>query len=478
MLLLKLLGLVEKLVMASRFGVGATADAALVGATGALLLGYLLQDVVSSALIPVLVNRDRDGQARTTGTLFTIILLVLLVIAALTWWQGRALLQLLAPGFDSETQSLALYVLRSALIGLPALGVGAVLGAHLNANGHYLQPALAELMLRIGPVLGLLLVGGIEGLAFGLAAGALLRLACLIRPGVTPRPRCDLADDGLRRSLDLVWPLLLTSIISIQLFAMIEAAIASTVGIGVVSALAYARRIADVPIFLIYQVSARVVLPTLAGLAVDRVRLQRTLKRASELTLLLLLPPTVMGMLLAESVVRLIYGRGAFDDAAVAATTTAFWALLPGLPALGLSVIVARFAYALKDTRGPSLIRLGGVILHVALALALRPWGIAGVAWSSTITLWIEALALVLLVAFRLGIRWDILRAGWRSGVRLSISAGLMLAVAMQLNALLPPVSGVLPLVARLAVISSAGLVVYTGSLLLFGVRLRFAGST
>ena len=65
-LLYKLLGFAEKLVLAHVFGTSATADAYIAGASVVLLVGFLLADIASPALIPVLL-------ADPAGALFKIL---------------------------------------------------------------------------------------------------------------------------------------------------------------------------------------------------------------------------------------------------------------------------------------------------------------------------------------------------------------------------------------------------------------------
>ena len=248
-LLYKLLGFAEKLVLAHVFGTSATADAYTAGASVVLLAGFLLADIANPALIPVLLG-DPAGARRTFGATLGWVLLGAAPLAALGWWGAAGLARVFGPGFDAPTQALTASIIRVGMVALPALCATAILVAWYQAHGHFMRPALADIALKLGPLAGIALLGGVQGLAWGLMLGALVRLLLLIGRQVPLRPQLVGRDAGLRAVVHGAWPLLLTSLVSVHLIGVVETALASTLGTGAVAALAYARRIVDVPIIL------------------------------------------------------------------------------------------------------------------------------------------------------------------------------------------------------------------------------------
>ena len=394
-LLYKLLGFAEKLVLAHVFGTSATADAYIAGAGVVLLVGFLLADIANPALIPVLLG-DPAGARRTFGGTLGWVLFGSFPLAALGWWRAAGLARLFGPGFDEPTQALTASIIRVGMVALPALCVTAIVIAWYQAHGHFMRPALADIALKLGPLAGIAGLGGVQGLAWGLMLGALVRLALLLNHRVPLRPQIDGRDAGLRKVVHGAWPLLLTSLVSVHLIGVIETALASTLGTGAVAALAYARRIVDVPIILAPQIVARVAFPLLTDLAIrrDQAALAVLLRRCVRFSMLLLLPLTIVGTLLSTPLVRLLLERGAFDTRSVAPTSIAMMTILPGLPALALSILLVRFNYATGDTRRPSGIRVAGAVLQIGLALWWRRWGLAGLGWATTVSLWVETIAL------------------------------------------------------------------------------------
>lgn len=396
----KLLGFAEKLALAGFFGTSARADAYLAGSGVVLLVGVLLQEIAGPALIPVLVA-GRESATRTVQAALGLVLLVMIPLTAACWWAAPGLARLFGPGFDAPTLQLTATIIRIGIFALPALSLAATLIAWSHAQHMFARPALADLVLKICPVIGIALTRDIAGLAFGLVVGAWLRWLLIAAHGAPIRPVLTRADPGLIQSLQAAWPLLLTALVSVHLLSVIETALASTIGVGAVAAYAYARRIIDVPIILIPQVIARIVFPSLTALVLAKnfSALRAHLHMVIRLTLLALIPVAVLGLLLAEPIIRLLLERGAFQDDSVLQTTLAFSAVLPGLPAHALSIMLVRFSYAAGDTRWPSLIRLISAVLHIGLALLLRPLGLTGLGLATTLVQWIEALALTLAAA-------------------------------------------------------------------------------
>ncbi|MFD3166289.1 murein biosynthesis integral membrane protein MurJ [Herpetosiphon sp. NSE202] len=419
----KVLGFAEKLALAHFFGTSTTADAYLAGAAVVLLMGFLLGDIAGPTLVPMILH-DRAASPRTLRASLGLVGLAAVPLTCLGWLYAVQLARLFGPGFDQPTLLMTAKIIRIGLLAFPVMCFSAVLGAWYQAFEQFTRPALADLMLKLVPVIALLATGSVYGLAWGLVVGAVLRLIPLLQADVPWLPSWRWRGAQLTTVLQHAYPLLLTSLVSVHLISVIENAIASTVGAGAVAAQTYARRIVEVPIILLPQVLGRVLFPILTGLVLERnyQALQHWLARCWRWSLLLTLPLMVLGMVLCQQIVALLLQRGAFDQQSVQMTSTALWAALPGLPALALSTLLIRFSYAMGDTRWPSVMRVLGALLQIGLALWWRRWGLTGLGWATTVSLWAETLALAWLaqktVQQPMGLNWRFTwQVGFASGV-------------------------------------------------------------
>ena len=181
----------------------------------------------------------------------------------------------IAPGFGVEQRALLADLMRINLIGTIIFSISGLVMAGLQANQHFLFPALAPTMYNIGQLLGAIVLVprfGIHGLVYGVVIGAILHLLiqipALFRYEFKWTPALDLRHTGLIEALKLLVPRLLT-MFGIQLIVIARDNLASRLGqTGAVTSLTYGWMIMQVP-------------ETLLGTAIatGRVRLTRRLER-------------------------------------------------------------------------------------------------------------------------------------------------------------------------------------------------------
>jgi len=175
----------------------------------------------------------------------------------------------------------------------------------------------------------------------------------------------------------------------VQINVVINSLLASTLGTGAVSWLAYAFRILFVPIGLFGVAMATVSLPSLSrhASAGDMEGFKATLHRAVRATLALTLPAAAGLAALAWPLTALLFEHGRFTAADTHATASALVAYTVGLAAYsGIKVLVPAF-YALGDTRSPLIASFISVAVNLVLNLILmRFWGHVGLALSTGLT--------------------------------------------------------------------------------------------
>jgi putative peptidoglycan lipid II flippase len=406
-LVVKGLGFVEKILMAYFFGTGYQMDAYLV-AYGIPFSAYVvLREVVKPAFLPTFL-RTRRASRHQGWHLFDVAgtgLLLLLGAASLAGVLGAApLISLSAPGFVGQQRALAVRLVRLAMPALLFLGLSTLTTSALHARKHFVRPALGEVSYRAGPLLLLLLFGGVQAMILGVILGALGKLLIeafgLDRRWSTIRPSLDLAFAPLRTAGRLAAPLLVALSLSLFVGPLVENAFASKVGVGGVSALAYARKIVETLTTILPYTLGLVLLPFSAEMAAghDDPALARTLSRAIRAIALIFLPVTVGLIFLRQPFIQLLFERGAFTAASTRLTAgpLLFYAL--ALLPFSLEVIVIQFFFARQDTLTPVLADVVTFALDVALIpLLMAPFGLGGIALAAAIAKAVKVLALLFL---------------------------------------------------------------------------------
>jgi putative peptidoglycan lipid II flippase len=134
---------------------------------------------------------------------------------------------------------------------------------------------------------------------------------------------------------------------------------------------------------------ATYLLPTLSGLAADRdyAGFRVTLRQGLGYLLTANLLASVLLLVLAEPIVRLLFQHGRFDVMSTGRVGVAIACLAPGLVAFSSVNILARAFYALGDTRTPMAIAVFCLVTNLMLsALLVGRFGAGGLALANSMT--------------------------------------------------------------------------------------------
>jgi putative peptidoglycan lipid II flippase len=214
----------------------------------------------------------------------------------------------------------------------------------------------------------------------------------------------DVAFAPVRTVGKLAAPLLVAMSLSLFVGPLVENAFATKVGVGGVSALAFARKIAETLANILPYALGVVLLPFSAEMAAgqDSKALANTLSGAVRGLTLIFLPVTMGLILLREPFVQLLFERGAFDAASTQLTAgpLLFYAL--ALLPFALEVIVIQFFFARQDTLTPVITDVLSFVLNVALIPPLMAaFGLGGIALAAAIAKALKVLALLFIFGRR-----------------------------------------------------------------------------
>jgi putative peptidoglycan lipid II flippase len=419
-LVVKALGFVEKLLLAYFFGTGIEVDAYLVAYSLPFAAFIVLREVVKPAFLPTFLwlkrRVEHDGWRlfAIIGTALALLLGAVVVVGVLL---AESLISLAAPGFVGEQRTLAVQLSRIAIPALFLLGLSTLTTAVLHAQKRFALPALGDASFRAGPVIMLLVAAGAGGLA---AVGGTTGAARLMALGVLlgalgkllvdslglrkylrrVRPSLDFGFAPVRRVARLAAPLLAALFLSLFVAPLVENAFASRTGVGGVSALAYARKVAETLTTILPYTLGLVLLPYSAEMAAkaDTKALAGTLAAAVRGLTFLFLPVTVGLIVLREPFVQLLFERGAFGAASTAMVAGPLLYYALALLPFSLEVVIIQFFFARQDTRTPVLTDVVSFALNVGLIPLLMPGlGLGGIALAAACAKAVKVLALLIL---------------------------------------------------------------------------------
>jgi len=317
----------------------------------------------------------------------------------------------IAPGFGPQQRALLADLMRLNLAGTIIFSISGLVMASLQANQHFILPALAPTMYNVGQILGAIFFvprWGIHGLVYGVILGAamhlLIQVPALFRYGFRWTPALDLRHTGLLEALKLLLPRLLT-MGGIQLIVIARDNIASRLDqVGAVTSLTYGWMIMQVPETIVGTAIATAMLPTLSELASrgDWSEFRSTIEKALRVMVSLTLPIAAVMAAGIHPLVRAVFG---FDEATSTLITWTTRAYLLTLTGFAIQEVAARSFYARKEPLFPLVVVILRLFLFVVIGIiavtAFREIGAPMVAFAE-IALLIEAIVLFRWLSHRL----------------------------------------------------------------------------
>lgn len=420
----KILAILRQLIIARQFGLSDALDVFniannLPDMLFILISGGAMAMVVIPVLTEVVEKKSLSDGWRVFSSILNLTFLVSFVLALVIWVFADAIVTSefgIAPGFSAAQQRDVVRLMRLNLISTLIFSVSGLCMGALQANRRFLLPGIAPLFYNIGQMIGAIFLApagggsffgisyptfgfGIDGLAYGVIAGAAMHLFVqlpgLIRLGFRWKPYCDVRDENVRRMIRILIPRVLT-VFFVQLIFIFRDNLASRLQTGAVTALSYGYMFQQLPETLIGTALGTALLPSLSLFVAnaDHERFAAAFSKACRLVVALTFGSAV------------IFGLGFGPVASFALkmtegeTALLMWTLrgfLFGLTGHCLLEVVNRSFYAQQDALSPLIATALNFAVFMAAGLALyRTVGVAGISLSDSIAFTVQAVLLIL----------------------------------------------------------------------------------
>ncbi len=495
----RILGLVREQVVAALFGTTVAASVfSAASRVPTMVFDLLIGGALSSALVPVfaeVASRNEttstsagiparrgvstgDGEAdvhssgdlgAVAGAVLGIALAVLIPIVIALAIVAEPLMELLGTGFAPEVQSQGSLLVRLALPTVILMGVAAIFQAMLLARNDITRPAIAPAIYNLGIIIGALALSpwmGVSSLVIGMLAGATGQVL-LMWPNraVGLRIRVDLRHPAVRRILRLYGPVAAGLVVSAAII-ILDTRLASQTGAGSLAAMRYATTIVQLPLGLVVAALSTASLPVLARYGRNGLKepgFRQTLGSGLTAAVVLVAPLMVGAMVLREPIVRLLFARGAFDDAGVALTATALLWYAPQLPFVAIDQLLIAALYAVQNTRVPVLagVACAGIFATVAIT-TVDPLGMKGLVLANTVQHGAHATILAVYL-MRHGLPITATRI--RTMLRVAVASGTMALALTGATVLVVPPTTTVTLILYLGSAAGIGGAIYLATL-------------
>lgn len=473
----KVVAILRQVIIARQFGLSAELDAYNVANNVPDLLFALISGgALAMAFIPVLTEQLTLGGRKTAWNLFSrianlafIVTALLAVLVALLANQLVGAELGIAPGFQGEQRMLVVNLMRINLIATLIFSISGLVMAGLQANQHFLLPAIAPLLYNLGQIFGAVFLApekgyslggitlptlglGVYGLVYGVILGAVLHL-CIQIPALIKYqfhwiPSLGLKDAAVQQVLRLMGPRLLT-IFLVQVIFLVRDNLASRLAQGSVTALTYGWMIQQVPETLIGTAIATALLPTLSELVArnEAEALKNIIERAVRVLIAITLPVAVVVGLGLRPFIQVVFGFDAQGTDLMLWVTRGY---LLGLAGHSVLEIAARSFYAQQNAWIPLIGAVINTFIYITVGSQLfRPLGAAGISLTDSLAFTTQAIFVLLMLNRRLISKIQIGNTLVRA-----LAAALLAGVVMTLvGNLVPEQSRLMTLIAGVGVI-------------------------
>ncbi len=422
----KVLGIARQMIISRQFGLSAELDVFnaannLPDMLFMLISGGALAIAFIPVLSEVLTKKGQDKAWALFSNILNIAFIVTAIAAIVVAIFARPLITNelgIAPGFTDAQTDATVRLLRLNLISTLIFSLSGLVMAGLQANQHFLLPALAPVLYDLGQIFGALFLAptegyqiggitlpaaglGIDGLVYGVIIGAALHLLIQI-PGLVKyhfkwSPKIDLRDPETRKVLRLMAPRLV-SMFCVQMIFLAQDNFASRLEIGSVSALTYGWWIMQVPQTLLGTSIATAILPTLSEFFVDEkfVEFKEKIERAVQVMLGLTIPVAIIAGVVLQPAIQVFLGLEPAETARVVEVSRIF---LIGIVGHSVVELFVRSFYAMQKPKYPLIGAVSTLILFIIFSLILSPiFQVSGIAAANTLSYSLQAVLLLVLL--------------------------------------------------------------------------------
>ena len=383
----RFLGVIRDRLLVSAFGVGDQLDAYYASfQIPNLLFNFLILGTLSVAFIPVFAQywqKDNESEAwLITNSILNVTAMLMGSLCLVLFLFAEPLTRLVAPGFGEEKFELTVSLTRLMLLSPFLFSVSAVFGSVLNATKRFLSVAIAPVLYNCSIIIGILLFSqswGIWAVAASVVIGAglhlVLQAVAATVLGYRYRPVFDSHHIGVKTIAKLFFPRIWGIDVS-QISLFIGTIIGSTFVAGSVAIFNLAVNIQSVPIGILALPFAIAAFPNFVESLAQKKPEQfgATFSYTARQILFFVLPISVLTIVFRAHVVRLIIGVQllSWNDTRLAAAALGIFAV--GFVFQGITPLLSRAFYALKDTVRPVIASSISIVVNVATTIWFVQW--------------------------------------------------------------------------------------------------------
>ena len=399
LLLIKLLGVLKQSLIASICGATAETDAYFVASGIIIHLCGIAFSAVSISLLSMyterLLSKGRESANNLINAVLRVFMPISVCITVLFVAFSPLLAKLFAPSYQGEQKQMLAYFIRIMSVMFVFTCYFLIVNVVLETDKRFLpgkgQSFFQNLFICIALVT-IYPVFGISALIYAfLLAGIVqcIQITWNARRQFKFVKHIESEKKAINKLLKLALPLLVGSAVY-EINDIVDKQIATGLGQGNVSYLSYGASINEIVTTLIIQSVSTVLFSHYATWIAEgnNQKVGENLKKSIEYLVVFIMPVMIVCFISGDSIVRILYGRGNFDDSAVLNTTSVVFGYAAGFLFNAMRANIVRVYYAFQDTKTPMINGAISVAVNVMTSILLsRVIGVGGIALATSIAM-------------------------------------------------------------------------------------------
>ena len=448
MLLSKLFGMLRDIIIASMYG---TATVEAISFSTASRIPLLFFDIalgtaVTSAFIPIyneyLAKDDRESANNFANRFIFLVFAITLSMTIIGCVFSGGFVNIIAGGLNESQSALSSMLVKILFPVIIFTGIAFCLVGILQSEGNFVIPALISLVSNLFLILYLVIFKdrfGVTGVAIAMLIGWFLQIVIQI-PSLKKSPfvfkiKNPFGDNAIKRVCILSLPIIISAWVQ-PINAMININLASGLNDGeAITALDYANKLYIILVGVVAYTITNLTFPSISRYASgnDYRSYSDTVAKSIRYSVFVIAPVMVGFIVLSAPIIRLFYERGQFTSDSTFLTSKALMCYSFGMIGYGMTEIMNKSFYALKNGKTPMTVSCIGIGLNIVISLVsvkLFNCGLEGVALAAAFSSNFIGITMLIILNKRVG---GILNAKFVVNVLKPVVSAMIMGVVVYL---------------------------------------------
>jgi len=407
-LLSRVIGFLREAIIANQLGVSGSADAVYLALTVPNIFQFVIGAAVANSIIPVLAkNKKTTANNKVFSNVIIFMTIFISILCGIILLFLDEFLLIIAPDLPVATRGFAKEIIIIVLPASVFIAISSVFRQILQMEEKVLMANIGQITMNAIVILIMIIlaptISGAYSLMYGMIIGSFITMFTQYIYLRKNEYRLVFNELSVMHTKEVFYNAgtVMIGLFLNQLYTITNRILASGLQEGSIAALSYSEKVIQLPLGVLAQSLGMVIYPILAKYASSgkNKELNKLLISSLKLVLLSSLPISILLIIYSDSIIIILFGRGAFDQNAIYMTSLALKMFSLMLVAQSLILIFTRFYYAIQKPKVPVYSIALTVIINIILSIYFKNiYSFSGIALANTISMLFNALYMLLIM--------------------------------------------------------------------------------